>query len=406
MSATPFPLEPTPIHVPDDVLDNLGRRLRETRWPLDAGNEDGAYGVPRGYLQELVAYWIDGYDWRAAETAINAYEHYRTEVDGVPVHFMRRPGVGPRPIPLILSHGWPWTFWHWSKVVDPLADPGAFGGDPADAFDVIVPSLPGFGFSTPLERPDMNFWKIAEVWHTLMTRVLGYERYAAGGCDVGALVTGQLGHKYASELYGIHIGSALRLTFFNGERGWDLSGGRPIPDGIPSAVREQILALDRRFASHLAVHVLDPSTLAYGLTDSPVGMLAWMLERWTRWSDNGGDVERVFSKDDLLTHATIYWANDAIGSSIRTYANNNRYPWTPSHDRWPVVEAPTGVTFVGYENPPGVTTDRRVQQFLDDRGDWYNHVNLTAHDHGGHFIPWEVPEQWVDDLRRTFRGRR
>src|SRR5215211_4363820 len=145
---------------------------------------------------------------------------------------MRRPGVGPDPVPLILSHGWPWTFWHWSKVVDPLADPAAFGADPADAFDVIVPSLPGFGFSTPLAgRPDMNFWKIADVWHELMTGVLGHERYAAGGCDVGALVTGQLGHKYADELYAIHIGSGQKLTLFNGDRAWDLSGGRAHPLG-------------------------------------------------------------------------------------------------------------------------------------------------------------------------------
>jgi pimeloyl-ACP methyl ester carboxylesterase len=404
-----FPLvEQTPINVSDEVLQELGRRLRATKWPLDAGNDDGFYGVRRSYLQELVDYWSAGYDWRAAERALNAYEHYRVEVDGAPVHFMRKAGVGPNPIPLILSHGWPWTFWHWSMVIDALADPASSGGDPADAFDVIVPSLPGFGFSTPLtNRPDMNFWKIADVWHELMTSVLGYERYAAAGCDVGALVTGQLGHKYADELYAIHIGSALKLSFFNGDRAWSLVGG-PIPDSLPPAVHARIVALERRFAAHLAAHVLDPSTLGYGLADSPVGMLAWVLERWINWSDNRGDIENVFSKDDLLTHATIYWAGNAIDTSIRTYANNNRYPWTPSHDRWPVVEAPTGITFVGYENPPGVTTsEQRVQNFLEsDRAAWYNHVNIAAHDSGGHFIPWETPDEWVDDLRRTFRGRR
>jgi pimeloyl-ACP methyl ester carboxylesterase len=408
MSTRSFPLVPTPLQVSNEVLDDLHRRLTRTKWPLDAGNDDGYYGVPRSYLQQLVAYWADGFDWRKAETQINAYEQYRVDVGGVPVHFMRKPGVGPDPTPLILSHGWPWTFWHWSKVIGPLADPGAHGGDPADAFEVIVPSLPGFGFSTPLtDQPDMNFWKIAEVWHELMTGVLGHERYAAGGCDVGALITGQLGHKYADELYGIHIGSGQKLTLFNGDRAWDLSGGRPIPVGLPADLHTQVVALERRFAVHLAAHVLDPSTLAYGLADSPAGMLAWMLERWTNWSDNHGDVEAVFSKDDLLTHATIYWAGNAIDTSIRTYANNNRYPWTPSHDRWPVIEAPTGITFVGYENPPGVSTEQRVQHFLEsDRAAWYNHVNLTAHDHGGHFIPWEIPNEWVDDLRRTFQGRR
>lgn len=398
-------LNPTPIHVPDEVLDDLRRRLIATKWPLDAGNDDGFYGVRRTQLQALVEYWADGFDWRAVERAINAYEHYFVDVNGVPVHFLRKPGVGPNPIPLILSHGWPWTFWHWSKVIDPLADPASYGGDPADAFDVIVPSLPGFGFSTPLtNQPDMNFWKIADVWHSLMTDVLGFERYAAGGCDVGALVTGQLGHKYAAELYGIHIGSGLKLNFFNGDRGWDYSGGNPIPPNLPPIVHNRIVEMDRRFAAHLATHVLDPSTLGFGLADSPAGMLAWILERWLSWSDG----DKAFSDDDLLTHATIYWAGNAIDTSIRTYANNNRYPWTPSHDRTPAIEAPTGITFVGYEDPPGVNTpEERIQNFLNsDRAAWYNHTNLTAHPTGGHFIPWELPTEWTDDLRRTFRPYR
>ncbi len=168
----------------------------------------------------------------------------------------------------------------------------------------------------------MNFWKVADLWHTLMTEVLGYRKYAAGGCDVGALVTSQLGHKYAAELYGIHIGSALTLSFFNGDRAWDLSGGRPIPDSLPADVHARIVTLDRRFAVHLAAHMLAPSTLAFGLSDSTAGMLAWILERGVKWSDNGGDIEKVFSKDELLTHATIYWVTNSIGTSIRTYANN------------------------------------------------------------------------------------
>jgi microsomal epoxide hydrolase len=401
-------VQPAPIYVADDVLADLQQRLASVRWPPDPANEDWYYGVERTYLQELVDYWRTEYDWRKAEAAINAYEHYRTEVAGVPVHFMRRAGTGPNPVPLLLTHGWPWTFWHWSKVIGPLADPGAYGGDPAEAFDVIVPSFPGFGFSTPIpDNPDMNFWKVADLWHTLMTEILGHDLYAAAGCDVGALVTSQLGHKYADELYGIHIGSGLKLTFFNGDRAWDLSGGRPVPEGLPEDVNARRVELEKRSAVHLAAHVLGPSTLAYGLSDSPVGMLAWVLERWVKWSDNGGDVETVFNKDDLLTHAMIFWVTNSIGSSIRTYANNNRYPWAPSHERQPAVEAPTGITFVAYENPPGVSTDQRVQSFLDgDRAPWYNLVNLTVHDHGGHFIPWEIPDEWVDDLRRTFRGRR
>lgn len=267
-----FPLEPTSIRVSDEVLDDLRARLTLTRPPLDERNADWSYGVPDSYLRELVAYWRDGYDWRQAEAAINAYEHYQVSVAGVPVHFMRKPGRGPRPIPLILTHGWPWTFWHWSKVIDPLADPAAFGGDPVDAFDVIVPSLPGFGFPGPLTGfPDVNFWKVSDLWHTLMTETLGYEKYAAGGCDIGGIVSSQLGHKYADELYGIHIGSGLRLDFFTGPRAWDFARNRPLTDDQPADVRTRIIELDHRSASHLAVHMLDGATLAHGLSDSPAG---------------------------------------------------------------------------------------------------------------------------------------
>ena len=396
-------LSPRPIHVSDEVLADLRSRLRTTIWPPDEANEDGRYGVPARLLQELAEYWLVEYSWRAAEEAMNSYDHYFVEVSGTPVHFMHKAGVGPDPKPLILSHGWPWTFWHWSKVVDRLADPASFGGDPRGAFDVLVPSLPGFGYSTPT-RPDMNFWKIADLWHELMTQTLGHQRYAAAGCDVGALVTAQLGHKYAPELYGIHIGSGLKLDFFNGDRAWDFSGGQPIPPGLPAEQRDRVIEMDRRFAVHLAAHMLAPTTLAYGLTDSPIGMLAWLLERWMKWSDNGGDVYTVFSRDDLLTHATIYWTGNAIASSIRTYANNNRYPWTPSHERIPVVEAPTGITFVDYENPPGIhSSEERARSFLaSDRAAWYNHTNISAHPRGGHFIPWEIPELWTADLVRTF----
>ncbi|MFD4197093.1 epoxide hydrolase family protein [Amycolatopsis thermoflava] len=266
-------MKPTPIHVPDEVLDDLRRRLELTRWPDDLGNEDSAYGVNRALLQELVEHWRSGYDWRAAEAAMNAYDHYRVEVGGVPVHFMRKPGTGPAPTPLILLHGWPWTFWHWSKVVDALAEPDG------ESFDVIVPSLPGFGFSSPLPRADLNYWKIADIFHELMTGVLGFGKYAVGGCDVGALIAGQLGHKHADALYGIHIGSGQKLSMFNGERAWDITGGQPIPPGLPADAHARVLELERRFAVHLTAHVLEPSTLSFGLTDSPAGMLAWILQR-------------------------------------------------------------------------------------------------------------------------------
>lgn len=403
-----FPLTPSPIHVPDEALDDLHTRLALTRAPIDEANEDGFYGIPASELSGLVAYWRDTYDWRRAEDLINAYQHYQVRVAGVPIHFMFKPGRGPRPMPLILTHGWPWTFWHWSKVIDPLADPAAFGGDPADAFDVVVPCLPGFGFSGPLTGfPDVNFWKVADLWHILMTQTLGYGRYAAGGCDIGALIASQLGHKYADQLYGIHIGSGLPLNFFTGPRAWDFAQNRPLTADQPVDVQARIIELDHRFATHLAVHMLDGATLAQALSDSPAGLLAWLLRRWKDWSDNAGDVCSVFTTDDLLTHATIYWVTNSIGTSLRYYANANRYPWTPAHDGTPVVQAPVGVTLATFENPPGIrTADQRVRAFTASAAAWFNHVNVTAHDHGGHFLPWENPDAWIDDLRRTFYGCR
>ncbi|GEC02755.1 hypothetical protein SSP24_04100 [Streptomyces spinoverrucosus] len=231
------------------------------------------------YLKELIDYWIDGYDWREAEAELNQYEQYQVEVDGVPIHFMRRAGVGPDPKPMLLFQGWPWTVAMATKVIDKLADPGAHGGDPAEAFDVIVPSTPGFGWSTPLpDNPDMNFWKAADLFHKLMTEVLGSEKYAATGSDLGSMITAQLGHKYYESLYAIHVGSPIPLNMFNGDRAWDLTGGKTIPEGTPEDIRAGILSFQKRFVAHVAVHMLDSSTLGHALSDSPAGLLAWILE--------------------------------------------------------------------------------------------------------------------------------
>jgi pimeloyl-ACP methyl ester carboxylesterase len=405
-SETPA-LEPYSIQVTDEALEDLNRRLEATRWSTDPNNEDLYYGISSSYLRDVVGYWINEFDWRRAERQINAFTHHRVEISGTPVHFIREPGKGPSPIPIILSHGWPWTFWDWSKVIRPLADPAAFGGDPADAFDVIVPSLAGFGFSTPTSG-DMNFWKMAELWHTLMTETLGYERYAAGGCDYGALVTGQLGHKYADQLYGIYLGQDLPLNMFQSERPWDLSEGHMIPEDATPQLREGILELHRTYASHVAVHMLDAQTLTHGLNDSPAGMLAWLLQRWLKWSDKRGDFEQAFPLDHILTNATIYWVNQAIGSSIRSYPNANRYPWRPSHDRTPAIEAPAGFTFLsGDAYPPGVDVDDRVEAFLNGpTHSWFNPVYMKAHRKGGHFVPWENPDAVIEDVRATFRELR
>jgi pimeloyl-ACP methyl ester carboxylesterase len=385
------------VEIAEETIKDLERRLKSTIWPDDFGNEQWLYGTNATYLRELVDYWIDGYDWRAQEREINAFSHQRVELEGLPIHFIREPGKGPNPVPLILSHGWPWTFWDLHKIIRPLADPASFGGDPADAFEVIVPSLPGFGFSTPLRQSGINFWRTADIWHTLMTKSLGFEKFAAQGGDWGALVTAQLGHKYAGSLIGIHLTNLIPLTLFNHQRPWDITAGALVAEDLPDDERLSQLAQQRRIASHVAVQVLDPQTLAYGLHDSPVGLLAWLVERRFNWGDCNGDVESRFSKDHLLTTAMIYWVTNSFVTSARYYAEAAHNPWQPSHDRTPAVEVPAGATYLGGDVGRGAIP--AVREAFDLRYE-------NSHPSGGHFAPAEEPEVVIEDIRATFRGLR
>lgn len=401
------------ITIGQDVLDDLKRRLDDTRWPTlqVAAEESSIYGIDQATLARLVERWRGGFDWRAAETELNKYNHYRATVQGQTIHFMHRPSKRSDAIPVIATHGWPWTFWHWSKVVDELSDPTGADADGVPAFDLVIPSYPGFGFSTPLHDPTLTFWRVADLWQELMVDVLGYETYGAVGGDFGAMVTAQMGHKYADSLVAIHVSTPTPLDIFHGERWWDITEGRISPEGASDIERDGLQRYMKKFVAHIAVHMLDPQTLTYGLSDSPVGMLAWIVRRYQLWVDHDNDLESVFSTDDLLTIATIFWATNSIGSSIRTYANTAHYRWQPSHDRVPAIEAPAGITFLGFENPPGVTAQQRADAYRsaaskrspsDRSARWYNLVNVKAHEHGGHFAPWENPEGWIVDMRETF----
>jgi pimeloyl-ACP methyl ester carboxylesterase len=403
-------LERFTISVDQDILDDLRARLRATRFAPDLDNDDEVYGLSSRYIKPLVEYWADGFDWRAAEVKLNSFTHHRIDVGGTPVHFIRERGKGPAPVPLLLLHGWPWTFWDWSKVIRPLADPAASGADRADAFEVVVPSLPGFGFSTPLTNGKENYVSMADRFHTLMTDVLGYQRFAVGAADYGAVVGAQLGHKHSASLYGIHLGNEMPLPLiFQGDRYWDITAGRLTTDGLSPQLRADIITYVNTYASHLAVHMLDGQTITHGLHDSPAGLLAWILRRWKKWSDQNGTFEAAWPVDHILTNATIYWVNDAIGSSIRAYKNGNLYPWRPSHGRQPPVEAPAGFTFLlGDASPPGThTPEQRITAFKAGGGRFYADVrDVNVHEKGGHFGPWENPDAWIGDLRATYRKLR
>ena len=381
-------MEPFRVEVSDEVLADLRVRLERTRWVDDFANEGWQYGTNTAYLEELVAYWLEAYDWRKHERAMNALPQYRTEIDGVPIHFAYVRGTGPRPKPLILSHGWPWTFWEYRKVIGPLSDPGAYGGDPADAFDVVVPSLQGYGFSTPLRKTGLNFWRTSGLWVKLMDR-LGYARFAAHGADWGALVTADLGHRYPARMTGVHLAMMLPLDLF--------SGGLPATTDYDADEARMAARLQSFFATETAYSALQgtkPQSIAAALNDSPVGLASWIVEKQRSWSDCKGNVENRFSKDDLLTTIMIYWVTQSYGTSARYYYEAAHHPWTPAHDRLPVVEAPVGVSVLPEEI---CTAPRRWARR------YYNLQQMRHHASGGHFAAWEEPQAIVTDLRDFFR---
>jgi len=381
--------QPFEIAVPEATLTDLKDRLGRTRFPRDFGNAGWEYGTNLDYLKELVEYWRTKYDWRRHEHEMNSFANYKTTIDGIPIHFIHEPGKGPNPMPLILTHGWPWTFWDLQKVIRPLTDPAAFGGDPKDSFDVVVPSLPGYGFSTPLTTTGINYWNTADLWVKLMQDVLGYKKFAAEGGDWGAIVTAQLGHKYADRLIGIHMHLLVSLGFF--------TGGGPTPEDFGPG-EEGWLERNRNFidneSGYMRLQCTKPQTIAHALNDSPAGLASWIVEKRRTWSDCGGDVEKRFSKDDLCTTCTLYWVTESYGTSARYYYEAAHNLWKPSHERKPVVEAPTAAAVFLKEVMlmPRKWAER-----------YYNLKRWTVMPTGGHFAPMEEPKLLVDDLRAFFR---
>ncbi|MFO0691738.1 MAG: epoxide hydrolase [Myxococcota bacterium] len=394
------------ISIPQASLDDLRVRLERFRAAPDFGNDDWRYGMEARALRSLVDAWLDDYDWRRAEAEMNRYEHWRVVIDGVPIHYMKKPAgesarsgaaagakggasaSGAKPMPLVVTHGWPWTFWDHRYVVDALADPAAHGGDPADAFDVVIPSLPGYAFSSPLTTTGIGWAKTADLWAKLMTEVLGHPRFAAAGGDWGAFVTAQLGHKYADRLYGVY-------ESFPAIPGLDYFSVRE-SDYAPEekALYARRVEAEPTAASHMAVHSMDPQTLAIALNDSPAGLLAWIVERRRAWSDCGGDVERAFTREHLLTTVSLFWLTQTIGSSLRFYWETARQDWKPAHPRQPTIEAPTAMAVLPRDVFP---LPRKIVE---------RHANLQhwrVYAKGGHFGPAEAPEEYVEDVRAFFR---
>jgi len=389
--------EPFRIHIDDDRLADIRTRLERFRDVPAIGPETWDTGVPASSLRKLIDFWLKEYEWRDVERRLNGLSHYKATVDGVPIHFVHHRGRGPHPVPLILTHGWPWTFYDYVGLIGPLTDPQAYGGDPADSFDVVIPSLPGFAFSAPLTSPDLNYWETADLWVKLMSDVLGYPRFAAHGGDMGAMLTSQLAHRHSDSLIGIHTIGALPPMAFNVDRPWaDVTGG--VTEGLDPSERSVGVAFERRFVAHIGVQALAPTTLSHAFSDTPAGLAAWLVEPRYRWSDCDGDVEKCFSLEYLITTVMLYAATDSFPSAVRYYANAWRNQWAPSHDRQPMMEAPAGITWFAHDRPPG--------QLAELASSLFNVVYTNTHPRGGHFAPAEQPDAVIGDIRATFRPLR
>jgi len=383
MAVTPFKIE-----VSDAALEDLKERLDRTRWPDEIPGSGWDYGSNLDYIKELVEYWRTKFDWRAQEKLINSFSHFKTDVDGLGIHFIHEKGKGPNPMPLVITHGWPGTFYEMHKVIPMLSDPASYGGDPADAFDVVAPSMPGYGFSDASSKPGLDIFAIGDMWAKLMSENLGYSRFAAQGGDWGARVTAKLGLSHGDKVIGIHTTSTASPTPYLGP------GSRELSEAEKGMLqqREQWLA-DEGGYSH--IQSTKPQTLSYGLNDSPAGLAAWIVEKYRRWSDCNGDVESRFTKNELLTTVTIYWVTQSINSSTKLYYEAFSKAWNLAKDE--KISVPVGVAAFPSEN----TVPLRE---WSDRG--YNVQHWTDMPAGGHFAALEEPVRLVEDIRKFFRGLR
>ena len=380
-------IEPFTIAVPDDVLADLRDRLARARLPDEPEGVGWQLGTNQAYLRELIAYWRDEFDWRAAERRLNEFEQFPTNIDGLDIHFVHRRSQDPDAFPLILTHGWPGSFAAFAKVIEPLTDPAAHGGDGEDAFHVVIPSIPGYGFSDRPPRMGYGRDRTAAIFAELMAR-LGYERYGAQGGDLGSGISRSLALNDAEHVAGLHLNLC--------------SGTPPDPNDPTAGVPPDELALlrdrqafwtdEERGYSH--IQGTKPQTLGYGLNDSPVGLAAWIVEKYRSWCDCDGNPETKFSKDELLTTITIYWVTQTATSAARYYYEGRHGGNAGGPQR---VEVPTACAAFPKEL---IFTPRRWLEA------GYNLTRYTIMPSGGHFAAGEEPELFVDDVRAFFRDVR
>ncbi len=379
-------IAPFSIRIEEAVLSDLRARIRNTRWPEPAPGVAWGQGTDLAYLRRVLAYWADEFDWRARERELNAFHQFRAGLDGVQIHFVHERARRGGGIPLILTHGWPSTFVELLPLVPFLTDPGAHGID-GPSFDVVIPSLPGYGFSDRPARTGVNYRQVAGLWHRLM-RGLGYERYGAQGGDFGAGVATFMALDDPKAMLGVHLNN-LEVPPYTGP------GSRPLSEAERTYLRRNE-AWWQAEGGYKAIQSTKPQTLGYGLNDSPAGLAAWILEKWRSWSHCGGDLEGRFSRDFLLTTVTLYWVTQTITSSIRDYFDNRWFGVALGPQDF--VNVPTGIAVF-------------TNQFVDDGApprEWaerlYNVRRWTPMPSGGHFAPVEEPERLGRDIAAFFAG--
>jgi pimeloyl-ACP methyl ester carboxylesterase len=379
-------ITPFRIDVPATDLADLRDRLRRTRWPDRETVGDWSQGMPLGYVQDLCRYWASGYDWRAREARLNQFPQFRTFIDGLDLHFLhvRSPHAGA--LPLIMTSGWPGSVTEFSHVIGPLTDPPAYGGDPADAFHVVCPSLPGYGFSGKPAGTGWNVQRIAAAWATLMAR-LGYTRYGAQGSDWGTSITTSLGQQDAGQLAGIHVMPPI------------VPPDPATLDDLTDAERASLAALREsaaRESGYSAEQSTKPQTVGYGLVDSPAALAAWIVEKFWSWTDRDGALDAVISRDDLLDNLMLYWLPGTAASSARLYWESFAQvsAWFTA-EVTDTVDVPTGCTVFPHEVPH--PSRRWASRRYTDIRHWGEPAR------GGHFAALEQPDSFVTEVRTFFR---
>lgn len=387
MSTTNHPPTPFRLHVADAVLDDLRSRLERTRWPDEPPLAPWSTGTSVDYLRGLVEHWRSGFDWRAQEAEINRLRQFTVPIAGIDLHFIHEEGRGPEPMPLLLSHGWPGSIVEFSRLIPMLADPARFGGDARDAFTVVAPSLPGYTLSFKPGQPRFGVEEIADVFAALMTGTLGYERFGAQGGDWGSFITSRLALQHPSRMLGIH------LNMLPVRRDLKMIAD---PNAEEKRYLDDLAHFLKEETGYQQIQGTKPQTLAFGLTDSPAGLAAWIVEKFRSWTDNDGNPETAISRDAMLANITLYWATGAIGSSFWPY-------YTRLHRPWPVPEGATIDVPTGYVAFPReiVRPPRSVaEKVYTDIRRW------TVAAKGGHFAALEQPELMAEEIRAFFRPLR